>query len=252
MPGARSKQTCVFCFIVKSLKRNTPKTERDPIVANELGGYWIVTSIAIGALLCVIGWAINGSILGILIDHRNKISLSRFQVAIWTWIFASSILAVALKYQTTEITLGTELLALMGISLGSSAGAIIVKGTKESVEPAPEKLARLPKFNRKDGQALKRAGVLQQNNEPRSARIIDMFKGEEITDFEYADISKIQMFFFSIVVWLGYISQLWNWEITAGEPITFPLLTSSSLLTLLGVSHAGYLTTKAAPKVGAG
>lgn len=91
--------------------------------------------------------------------------------------------------------------------------------------------------------------MLKANAGPKEASLLDMFKGEEVTDFEYVDISKVQMFFFTVAAWLGYLIVLWNGPLStnADGALVFPEL-STSIVTLVGISHAGYLTIKAVPK----
>ena len=45
---------------------------------------WIVGMISLLAFIVVAGHGINGQFRGALIDERNKISLSRFQMLAWT------------------------------------------------------------------------------------------------------------------------------------------------------------------------
>ncbi len=73
-----------------------------------------------------------------------------------------------------------------------------------------------------------------------------MFKGEELSDAPYVDIAKVQMFFFTIAIWLGYAASLYHADFS-GDPTGFPEI-SAGLVALIGISHAGYLTVKAAPK----
>ena len=75
-----------------------------------------------------------------------------------------------------------------------------------------------------------------------------MFKGEEDTDHEYVDMTKTQMFFFSIAAFFGYAWALWYADLSVKEGIIkFPDL-SPSLITIIGISHAGYLVGKAVTK----
>lgn len=207
----------------------------------EFAALWIATLVVILAIGLIIGFKVRGSILGVLIDSRNKMSLSQFQIVIWTWLLVSSFFAVALAKKTMNVEMAPEIWALMGISLGSAAGSVIVKGTKGAKEPdaAKVKAATL---------AIDRQGLLQTNAKPKQASWADMFKGEEILDCDYVDISKVQMFFFTIAIWLGYAGVLWNAKFAVIEGVvSFPML-STSLVTLIGISHAGYLTVKSAPK----
>ena len=208
----------------------------------ELKWAWPASAIATLVILIAIGGLINGRFVGILIDSRSKMSLSRFQLFLWTWLFVSSFFAIMLAKKTLNIEMAPELWALMGISLGSTAGAVIVKGTKE---------ARTPDAGKVDQSTmdLPRRGLLVRNKVPGEASLLDMFKGEEITEHDYVDISKVQMFFFTIAAWLGFVLVLWSTKLVMNNAgaLVFPAL-SPSLVTMIGISHVGYLTVKSAPK----
>ena len=80
------------------------------------------------------------------------------------------------------------------------------------------------------------------------ARWSDMFSGEEIGNATHLDLTRIQMFFFTIVALFCYASALGYMLNTAGSTgiVKFPEL-SQDLLVLIGISHAAYLTAKAVP-----
>ena len=83
-----------------------------------------------------------------------------------------------------------------------------------------------------------------------------MFTGEELKDSRSVDIGKVQMFFVSIALWLAYGFTLWN-SLPAMSPsgltgvVHFPEF-STTMVALLGISHAGYLTVKAIDKTPTG
>jgi hypothetical protein len=129
--------------------------------------------------------------------------------------------------------------ALMGISIGSTAGAVIVNGTKANQNPAASMIHSAAATNRR--------GLLATNSLPSAARWSDLFKGDELVDCSSVDISKVQMFFFTVAVLYAYTGTLWSLTPATDGSVAFPNL-STSLVTLLGISHAGYLTVKAAPK----
>ena len=136
---------------------------------------WLVSAIVIVGCFAGLGVWISRHPLGILIDGRNKMSLSRLQLVLWTVLLISAFTAVALVFQTSDITLPQEVWALMGISVGSTAGSVIVKGTKDS--------------------------VLDTNEDMKGASLKDLFKGEEHgADCQHVDITKVQMFFFTAAV----------------------------------------------------
>ncbi|MEO1194240.1 MAG: hypothetical protein AAFY02_20980, partial [Pseudomonadota bacterium] len=61
----------------------------------ELPLIWISTATVVLAVSLFVGFKVRGSLLGVLIDSRNKMSLSQFQLFIWTWLLVSSFFAVA-------------------------------------------------------------------------------------------------------------------------------------------------------------
>jgi hypothetical protein len=91
-------------------------------------------------------------------------------------------------------------------------------------------------------------GVLKVNDNPDQASISDMFQGDEIGNYQQIDLSKVQMFFFTIVIVLGYavaLAGMLQDASTLYQPlgISFPEF-SPSFNVLLGISHAGYLGVK--------
>jgi len=210
-----------------------------------IGVYWLVVSIAILVVFLAFGLKICRRPLGILIDARNKMSLSRLQIVLWSWLIISAFFSVALARKTVDIDMDPQIWALMGISLASTTGAAIIKGTKAGQEPDDAKLTARAKEAVSTGQ-----GVLHQNSNMKDAKLVDMVEGEEISNYSYVDITKVQMLFFTVAMVVGYAWMLWgsNWTFPQGsQPIKFPSL-SGPMVTILGISHAGYLVNKAAPK----
>jgi hypothetical protein len=206
--------------------------------------YWIACTIVLVTLLLLIGALIKRHPFGILIDSRNKLSLSRLQVVLWTLLILSAFCAIALQNSTVSIYMAPELLALMAISTGSTAGAVIIKSTKAGRDPDSSVPAASPS-------SPPRRGILTTSDKPNFG---DMFKGEEIVDSDYVDIAKVQMFSFTLAAIVGYTISLLNhnfMQVPAGEGmdgyvLSFPPI-STALVALIGISHAGYLTVKAAP-----
>lgn len=96
-----------------------------------------------------------------------------------------------------------------------------------------------------------RAGVLHQHEKMEDAAWTDMLSGDKITDFQYLDITKVQMFLFTIILVFSYAVLLWGLMSENGaEYLLYILPTvslpafSTSMVALLGLSHAGYLTGK--------
>lgn len=95
------------------------------------------------------------------------------------------------------------------------------------------------------GIAGRRDGDLYRNPDASEARLSDLFHGDEVSDRKLMKVSKIQMFYITVFVLIAYGVGLG--EAIADRGSTLPEY-SDTLLLLIGVSHVGYLTVKAAPK----
>ncbi|MDO3412390.1 hypothetical protein QWJ34_21680 [Saccharibacillus sp. CPCC 101409] len=72
-----------------------------------------------------------------------------------------------------------------------------------------------------------------------------MFQGDEVKTAGYVDMPKLQMFFFTLVGAVSYamlLLEMFNSRPAQGLD-QFPGL-SQGFLTILGISHAGYLASK--------
>jgi hypothetical protein len=98
-----------------------------------------------------------------------------------------------------------------------------------------------------------RMGILHTNEKVEDAKWSDLFSGDKIQDFQHVDIAKVQMFFFTFIIVFSYLALVWAQMSEAGAQRLLEVLPqvslpafSDSLVALLGLSHAGYLTVKAA------
>jgi hypothetical protein len=60
-------------------------------------GSWMITLVLLGTFAAVAGQGITGLWRGLLIDERNKISLARLQLTLWTIVVLSGFLTAALS-----------------------------------------------------------------------------------------------------------------------------------------------------------
>jgi hypothetical protein len=235
---------------------------------------WLVIMALLVAFIVLAGRRIVGRWRGAFIDERNKISLSRFQTVVWTVLIVAAFLAAALhnvqsnQTDPLQITLPPQLWALLGISVTSLLGAGLVKQEKtkrtpelanakktmaatgvqpDAVAPMPGNqlvAAADPAAPSLDDPVVAR-GTLTVNETPDASSWADMFQGEEVGNAGHLDLGKIQMFYFTLVIVLAYAAALGSLLAHASGKITgFPVL-SDSIVALLGISHATYLTTKA-------
>jgi len=180
--------------------------------------------------------------LGLLIDERNEMSLSRFQMALWTLLILSAFLGMVMVNlynhknpleAMSSIVIPPTLLVLMGISATSLVGAPLILSIKQNAnQPLDTKLGPDEK-----------------------ASFTDMFLGDDKANGKCLDLGKLQMFYFTVILALAYAVSIGilftNDGIGAAHPMQFPAL-NEQFLVLLGISHAGYLAYKAVPRGGAG
>ena len=216
---------------------------------------WVFTALGLLGFMLVLGLRICGRPVGILINERNLMSLSRFQTVAWTLIVLSAYMTAALSNiaagapDPLVVQIDWRLWALLGISTTSLVGGPLILSTKTIKNPADAEAV-----TQKAASELKqpveevrenREGTLYANPSPADARFSDMFEGEEINNTAYIDMAKVQMFFFTLVAAVSYVVLLFHMFATT-YPIkiaAFPLL-PDGLIAILGISHAGYLSSK--------
>jgi hypothetical protein len=123
----------------------------------------------------------------------------------------------------------------------------VLDDAKKALKKAQDDLTE---FETNWQQKLARArGQLATNDEIDQATWGDMFRMEQAGDSQKVDLSKIQMFFFTIVVLVAYGIALYTLLdnetlVRARDGVDLPAV-SASLNALLAISHGGYLAVKA-------
>ena len=107
---------------------------------------WALAALILLILLALAGREVNGLWAGVLIDSRNKISLSRLQITLWTVMVLSAFLTMALprvvamtgkgatltQQQALDISFPEQLILAMGISAVSFAGSNLIQSNKKT------------------------------------------------------------------------------------------------------------------------
>lgn len=211
------------------------------------------------AFMIVLGLKICGRFAGILINDRNLMSLSRFQMILWTVLILSAFLTAAIERihfrgtaDALAIALDEKLWMLLGISTASLVGTPLIHSTKKVKEPQPDAIGKASKALKQPETeiAANCQGVLYANPDAKDAEFTDMFEGDEVGNTAYIDVSKVQMFLFTLIAVLSYGTVLFNW--LSGwqsllNPAAFPVL-SAGLIAILGISHAGFLGSQSTTK----
>ena len=215
-------------------------------------GYpWLLMMLIIFVFVLFLGKWICGRPLGILVTDRNLMSLSRFQMILWTLLILSAYLTMALQRihagvaGPLNIALDTKLWALMGISTASLVGSPLLLESKKTQDPAEATIDKAAQVLKEDKSTIDntRQGKLYSNVDAKEARFTDIFQGDEVGNTAYIDPAKLQMFFFTLIVAVTYGYQIFHALYTAPANLTMPPV-SSGMVALLGISHAGYLGSK--------
>lgn len=219
---------------------------------------WLLVLSALTVFTIECGRSVTGRWLGALIDERNVISLSRFQIVLWTLLLMSAFLSAALYNMLVHlpsplnITIQQELWWLMGISTASLIGSPLILNTKTGKTNDTTEVSKTFELLEKQGDeadTLATKGHVLINTDIAKARWSDMFTGEEVGNAAHLDVARLQMFFITLVTVLAYavaLGRLFASQPSQGIPILPEL--SGSMIALIAISHTGYLAAKAVPR----
>lgn len=238
------------------------------LVGYRLGGSWgwLLNLVLLTALAALLGHGITGRLGGLLIGERNAMSLSRFQLLAWTVVVLSALFTAVFHNleagvdpnAALTIAIPGELWALMGISTASLVGSPLILSNKRAKTPSQtEKRQLVTMLAASEGvkeeeiaQRKQTRGQVVVNASPADARLSDMFRGEEVGNAALLDLGKVQMFYFTLILLATYGLLLARSLGSDTVIAQFPAL-GEGMVTLLGISHSGYLAHKAAPHSGA-
>ncbi|PZR34227.1 hypothetical protein [Caulobacter segnis] len=193
---------------------------------------YLVVVVLVLAWMMAVGKAFNGRVDGLLIDGRNRISLSRLQLFLWL-VVAASAFAVEVAHNfrlqgstPDDITVPTQLGLVMAAATTSFVASPAILALKS------------------------RSGRLDVRPRGARSRWSDLFRGEEQGTSRSADPAKVQQFLVTLMLVAIYVATLWR---DLGSPpaagyTALPGLSEGGLV-LLGVSHAAYLGGKASSLV---
>ncbi len=218
---------------------------------------WILVLALMTTFLVVLGLAITGRVNGILINEMNLMSLSRFQMVLWTVIVVSGYFVIAIARvkagdvaEPLAVAIDWKVWTLLGISATSFVGTPLLMGMKKRMEPADKaksfKIAKSAYGEDNTEIDANRSGVLYGNKDVSEARFTDMFEGDELANAPLIDVAKVQLFFFTILVAVAYGAELLHVimvdDLTV-DNMSLPVI-HEGLLALMGISHVGYLSGK--------
>ena len=223
---------------------------------------WMLVLACLIAYCLLLGSWLASRPLGILVNERNLMSLSRFQTVAWTLVVSSGYFFAVLwriGHQIPDplnIQIDPNLWLAMGISFASLVGAPLLLNSKKDQEPSQQAVVSTSQTLKESVDSINqdRQGTLYSNRTPADARISDIFQGDEVGNTAAIDLAKLQMFIFTILLLISYASELWHFFaavdvkavkelVISNQLADFPKL-SQSQVSMLALSHAGYLASK--------
>ena len=192
---------------------------------------WPVSAAVLLLLAFLLGAAARRNLAGMLIDGRGRYSLTQFQLVAWTIVVLSLVSGFFWARffdsgaDALEFSIPNEVLLLLGISVGSAGLSTAIKTAKDTT--VPERIA-----------------ASDANDKPRLAQMFLTEEGDAAD--QTIDVAKYQNFWLTVILLVAYvalgINVIANAE-DAGDLTALPSF-SGTFLTLLGISHAGYLAGK--------
>jgi hypothetical protein len=204
---------------------------------------WGIAAAILAIAACAVG-AFNGrGLFGILIDSRNRYSLTNLQIVLWTLVIISLIAGFSIGRGDLEFTIPDELLVVLGISAGSATVATVAKGGKDAQEARQLREAEVA-VAAGEAPPPQRLKILR-NETSDDARFSEMFLVDEGSDPGVVDVSKFQNFWITLLLVAAYVALAV--DAIEGAATTADLKLpefNATFVTLLGISHAAYVAGK--------
>jgi hypothetical protein len=235
-------------------------------------------------------------LLGILIDSRNRVSLARLQVALWTILilatFAEAALANIIYHAGNPIgivTIPDNIALILGISIVAVPASNAANSPNKCAHPS--KVEKSIKVLNKKGAAVKLVtdnapqlpDVQQKNSDNddkcrgdvqaaeitrpsgkteaavlygtivarpsvKDARLTDVLTGDQISNYGFIDMSKLQLLLFNVVLIIVYAVGA-AFYLTGTLPFQSLPNVPDLMAGFLAISNAGYLGYKALPGI---
>ena len=153
---------------------------------------WLFTAGCMFLFVLFLGRWITSRPLGVFVNERNLMSLSRFQMIAWTILLLSAFFSVAAKrlYVLSvnrealplNIAMDWRLWALMGISATSLVGSPLILSVKSSQEATAKSVEKTASALNETADSIQQNshGILYSNSSVRDASPADMFQGDDV------------------------------------------------------------------------
>jgi hypothetical protein len=232
---------------------------------------FLLLVVGIAGLTIALGLGTKQRVAGVWIDTRNRVSLARAQVTLWTAVVLAGYAAFAMfnigfagivssaadmaKFAAFP-SMPASIAAALGIAAVSPMISALILPTKDAAEKGTIRIGAANGDLRRRGAPFFGAESegLDKRPSPRLASIADIFMGEEKANADTVDVSRLQNVVITVTLILGFFSYLIEMmsSINATTLLgargavftTLPEL-GTTFTSLLLVSHATYLAAKA-------
>lgn len=216
---------------------------------------WGLELVVVFGLFIVLGMSFDGCWFGLLVDARNKISMSRLQMSLWTGLFTSCLFVIYvwnLRHASPlsaglEFTVPQSIWILMGMAgVATAASPLILSAKPDAKAPAaPAVPAAVPPPPPDSGKFVD--GVVVKRDANVKPEWSDLVLGDDAGNGEAIDLTKVQQLLLSFVA-VGAYGFLIAKEMYGNTGVIPPLPElSTGFLALIGAGHASYLAYKAVP-----
>jgi hypothetical protein len=230
---------------------------------------FVVALVGAAGLLVALGLGTKGRVAGIWIDTRNRVSLARAQVTLWTMVVLGGYLVLtmfnigfagilpspeALTTYHAFPSIPASVAAALGIATASTMLSALILGTKDK---GPEvDVAGDSQNAATRGAAFfgAQSSGLDKRPTPALASLADLFMGEENANADTVDVARLQNVLITITLVFAFFCLLLEWMsdikmatmLSAHDAIfqSLPQL-GATFTSLLAASHATYLVSKA-------
>jgi hypothetical protein len=223
----------------------------------------ICTMVSMAILMLAAGLAWKGLWFGVLVDERNRISMSRVQQVAWTILLLSGVIVMAwfnaaLMGGPDAANAGFELFPSMVGQLWAALGINLAVTPILSSAILDSKAAPQQGQTQLGLRSFVRPAALDTNPSPSEYSWLDLVTGETTDTENQLDVGRIQhlvisgglltTYFMALIGWLDHIPGSAVTDAIANHKALFadmPGVGSGTFVGLLAVSHAGYLAFKA-------
>jgi hypothetical protein len=208
------------------------------------------------------------------IDNRNRMSLSKLQVILWTVAILSAILSASCFNAGTlgdvskimGVAVDPQLWGLLGISITAAVGTPLIlsgKGTRivshSELEDTQQNLKAMTGVPEQDIQS--RGHILIKTNQA-DARWSDLIRGDDVGNGDTIDFSKVQQLYFTLLTLLIFglaVAREFNAaseiarKLAAHQAVTDAngqSITTQAVISQLPVPDTGFLALLAASGAG--